>query len=156
SPSHHPVRWFLIYAITLEWLNVHFGLTAGDGRDVETWLVRKAYPVIPVRSGPGGPPPDGLFYASPRKGRLRMLAVGQGRQLKPPYSIISKYPEAIAALFAVINGLWLAFTYFNGQRHARELEHLRHSLHLDAERRKKVFEVKVNQYEAYVTSLDAF
>lgn len=72
------------------------------------------------------------------------------------YSIISKYPEAIAALFAVINGLWLAFTYFNGQRHARELENLRHSLHLDAERRKKVFELKVNQYEAYVTSLDAF
>lgn len=38
SSSHHPIRWFLFYSITLEWLNGHFGMAAGEGLDVETWL----------------------------------------------------------------------------------------------------------------------
>lgn len=42
SSSLHPVRWFLIYPVTLEWLNKHFGVADLTGSDVQTWLERNA------------------------------------------------------------------------------------------------------------------
>jgi len=72
------------------------------------------------------------------------------------YTTIQQNPALAVWFFAAMNGLWLVFVYFNSQRHGKTLEALRHSLNLDAERRKKVFEMKAGQYESYVTSLDAF
>jgi len=72
------------------------------------------------------------------------------------YTAIQENPALAVWFFAAANGLWLVFVYFNSQRYAKSLEALRHSLNLDAERRKKVFEMKAAQYERYVTSLDAF
>lgn len=40
STSDQPVRWFLIYAISSDWLNKHFGIATDEGLDVETWLER--------------------------------------------------------------------------------------------------------------------
>ena len=42
SSSHNPVRWFVIYSITLEWLHKHFGVVAREGLDVKTWLEQNA------------------------------------------------------------------------------------------------------------------
>jgi hypothetical protein len=72
------------------------------------------------------------------------------------YATIQQHPDFVLWAFAAVNGLWLVFVYFHSQRHAKTLEVLRHSLSLDAERRKKVFEMKAGQYESYVASLDAF
>ncbi|MCP4987360.1 MAG: hypothetical protein GY928_15290 [Colwellia sp.] len=48
------------------------------------------------------------------------------------------------------------FIYFNNKTHTKELEHLKLSLNLDLERRKKVFEMKANNYEAYFNNIDTF
>tara|TARA_R100000656_G_scaffold16415_1_gene15553 strand:- start:160 stop:810 length:651 start_codon:yes stop_codon:yes gene_type:complete len=58
--------------------------------------------------------------------------------------------------FILINALWAAFFYFNKKRHEKELQSLQHSLNLDLERRKKVFELKMVHYERYVKMLDDF
>lgn len=58
--------------------------------------------------------------------------------------------------FILINALWAAFFYFNKKRHEKELQSLQHSLNLDLERRKKVFELKMVHYEKYVKMLDDF
>lgn len=42
SSTHQPVRWFLIYAITSEWLNINFGVASDDRLNVEAWLERNA------------------------------------------------------------------------------------------------------------------
>ncbi|WP_336365469.1 hypothetical protein [Marinobacter sp. C2H3] len=42
SSPHQPTRWLLIYAITAEWLNKHFGVAKDEVLDVETWLERNA------------------------------------------------------------------------------------------------------------------
>ncbi len=72
------------------------------------------------------------------------------------YELIQKYPVLSAWAFGTVNILWILFSYFNKQRHDKALANLKHDLNLDAERRKKVFELKVTQYEAYVSNLDAF
>ncbi len=72
------------------------------------------------------------------------------------YEIISKNPGYFAWTFAIINALWAIFLLFNKQRHDRELKSIQHNLNLDLERRKKVFELKVSQYENYVRNLDDF
>lgn len=72
------------------------------------------------------------------------------------YSVIQENPGFYAWVFALINALWIAFTYVNRRRHERELEALKDSLKLESDRRLKVFELKVSQYEAYVANLDSF
>ncbi len=72
------------------------------------------------------------------------------------YKIISENPSYFAWAFGVINTLWVIFLYFNKQSHDRKLKSLQHDLNLDLERRKKVFELKVSQYESYVKNLDDF
>lgn len=42
SSFHQPTRWLLIYAITTEWLNNHFGVARDEVLNVETWLERNA------------------------------------------------------------------------------------------------------------------
>ena len=42
SFSHQSTRWLLIYAITTEWLNKHFGVAIDEVFNVETWLERNA------------------------------------------------------------------------------------------------------------------
>ena len=56
----------------------------------------------------------------------------------------------------VVNVLWGLFAYFNKQSHDKALAKLKHELALDADRRKRVFELKATQYEAYVENLDEF
>lgn len=72
------------------------------------------------------------------------------------YEIISNNPGYFAWAFAIVNALWAIFLLFNKQRHDRELKSIQHDLNLDLERRKKVFEIKVSQYENYVRNLDDF
>ena len=40
SVSHVPSRWLLIYAITPNWLNRHFGAAIDQRADVDAWLER--------------------------------------------------------------------------------------------------------------------
>jgi len=69
---------------------------------------------------------------------------------------IQKQPEFYAWCFVIVNGLWGVFLYFNKKRHKEELEKLKQSLNLDLERRKKIFEMKSTQYEAYFNNIDSF
>lgn len=72
------------------------------------------------------------------------------------YRVIQQHPDYFAWAFGLINVLWIAFTYFNSQSHEKAMTNLSNSLKLDSDRRLKVFELKANQYEAYVSNLDAF
>lgn len=71
------------------------------------------------------------------------------------FKIISEKPEFFAWVFALVNVLWGAFLYFNKKRHEKELIRVKQGLDLDLERRKKVFEMKSGQYEAYFRHIDA-
>ena len=71
------------------------------------------------------------------------------------FKIISEKPEYFAWTFGLINALWLGFVYFNKKRHEKELIEVKQSFDLDLERRKKVFEMKASQYEAYFRHIDA-
>ena len=71
------------------------------------------------------------------------------------FKIISEHPQYFAWAFGLINTLWIAFVYFNKKRHERELIEVQQSFDLDLERRKKIFEMKVTQYEAYFRQIDA-
>jgi hypothetical protein len=70
-------------------------------------------------------------------------------------TFIQSNPKLMTILFTLINTLWIAFTYFNKKKHAREIELVKQSLNLDLERRKKVFEMKVSHYENYFSNIDA-
>lgn len=72
------------------------------------------------------------------------------------YELIRNNPELFTNGFIIINALWIVFIYFNKQRHEEKLKSIQHDLNLDLERRKKVFELKVKQYENYVKMLDEF
>ena len=76
--------------------------------------------------------------------------------MKYLYDLIKENPGFFAWIFGIVNVLWGCFLYFNNKRHDRELRALQHSLDLDLERRKKVFELKVSQYERYVGMIDEF
>ncbi|MCF6268383.1 MAG: hypothetical protein L3J41_01590 [Melioribacteraceae bacterium] len=69
-------------------------------------------------------------------------------------NFISENPEYVAMFFVVVNACWIAFVYFNKKHHEKELVKLRQSFDLDLERRKKVFEMKANQYELYFKLID--
>lgn len=77
--------------------------------------------------------------------------VRHGRNIQ----VISEKPEYFAWAFGLVNTLWLAFVYFNNKRHEKELIGIKQSFDLDLERRKKVFEMKASQYEAYFHHIDA-
>lgn len=72
------------------------------------------------------------------------------------YTAIQENPEYCAWAVGLINVLWVVFIYFNKQSHDRAMAQLQSDLSLEAERRKKVFELKANRYETYVANLDAF
>ncbi|MFA6978928.1 MAG: hypothetical protein WC209_06340 [Ignavibacteriaceae bacterium] len=72
------------------------------------------------------------------------------------FDFISKNPELSTLLFGVVNFLWAIFLFFNNKKHQNYLESLKHSLNLDLEKRKKVFEMKVNQFEKYYRLIDEF
>lgn len=71
------------------------------------------------------------------------------------FTTISENPQYYAWAFGLVNALWLGFVYFNNKRHERELIEVKQSYDLDLERRKKVFEMKASQYEAYFRHIDA-
>ncbi|ABG39202.1 conserved hypothetical protein [Paraglaciecola sp. T6c] len=72
------------------------------------------------------------------------------------YLYIQQNPDYFAWIFCVLNVLWAGYVYFNKQRHDKNLKELQHSLNLDLERRKKIFELKISHYERYVKMLDEF
>ncbi len=72
------------------------------------------------------------------------------------FNHIQSDPEFYVWCFAIINGLWGTFLYFNKKRHKEEIEKLKQTLNLDLERRKKIFEMKSTHYEAYFNNIDAF
>lgn len=72
------------------------------------------------------------------------------------YEFIQDNPAFFAWAFGIVNVLWGLFAYFNKQSHDKTLANLTHTLRLEADRRKAVFELKASQYESYVKSLDAF
>src|SRR5438034_1065004 len=72
------------------------------------------------------------------------------------YDIVRQSPEYFAWSFGITNVLWAAFLYFNKKRHDRELEQLRHSLNLDLEKRKRMYEMKAAQFEKYFRMADEF
>lgn len=71
------------------------------------------------------------------------------------YESIASNPGYFAWAFGVVNALWAAFLYFNKKRHERELIRVQQTFDLDLERRKKVFEMKASQNEAYFSHIDA-
>jgi len=71
------------------------------------------------------------------------------------FQVISEKPEFFAWVFALVNVLWGVFLYFNKKRHEEELIRVKQQFDLDLERRKKVFEMKAGQYEAYFKHIDA-
>ncbi|HAT2489896.1 TPA: hypothetical protein I8220_001273, partial [Aeromonas hydrophila] len=72
------------------------------------------------------------------------------------YKIIQENPDYFTWVFCLINVLWGLFMYFNKQSHDRAIEKIKHDFSLDIERRRAVFELKVAQYEMYVSRLDDF
>lgn len=72
------------------------------------------------------------------------------------YSLIQENPKFYTWAFAVINCLWGIFLYFNKQSHEKKMTELKSSLDLSLEKKKKVFEMKVQQYERYFNLIDSF
>lgn len=70
------------------------------------------------------------------------------------FQLISEKPEYFAWVFAIVNVLWGLFLFFNKKSHEKELVRVKHQLDLDLERRKKVYEMKAVQYEAYFARID--
>lgn len=72
------------------------------------------------------------------------------------YLYIQQNPDYFAWIFCGLNVLWAGYVYFNKKTHDKNLKEIQHSLNLDLERRKKVFELKMSHYERYVKMLDEF
>lgn len=72
------------------------------------------------------------------------------------YLYIQQNPDYFAWIFCLLNVLWAGYVYFNKKSHDKNLKEIQHSLNLDLERRKKVFELKMSHYERYVKMLDEF
>lgn len=72
------------------------------------------------------------------------------------YELIQENPEFYAWVFGIVNLLWLLFSYFNKQRHERDLKQLEQDLRYKADRRLKIFDLKASEYAKYVTDLDSF
>jgi hypothetical protein len=65
-------------------------------------------------------------------------------------------PDYYIWLFVVTNLLWFALFCFSKQAAGNRYKRLKHSLNLELERRRKVYELKVCQYEDYCHELEAF
>lgn len=65
-------------------------------------------------------------------------------------------PEYYIWLFIIINLLWFALFCFSKHAGNNRYLQLKHSLNLELERRRKVYELKICQYEDYCNELDAF
>jgi len=74
--------------------------------------------------------------------------------VKEILNIISQKPEYVTFVFILVNALWVVFVYLNKKRHEKKLIEVKQSFDLDLERRKKVFEMKANQYETYFRLID--
>lgn len=72
------------------------------------------------------------------------------------YDLIQGNPKFYAWAFGIVNLLWVAFAYFNKQRHERNLKQLEQDLRFRADRRLKIFDLKASEYAKYVTDLDRF
>jgi hypothetical protein len=72
------------------------------------------------------------------------------------YELIQENPKFYAWAFGIVNLLWVAFAYFNKQRHERNLKQLEQDLRYKADRRLKKFDLKASEYAKYVTDLDSF
>lgn len=72
------------------------------------------------------------------------------------YDLIQVNPKFYAWAFGIVNLLWVAFAYFNKQRHERNLKQLEQDLRFRADRRLKIFDLKASEYAKYVTDLDSF
>lgn len=72
------------------------------------------------------------------------------------YDLIQASPKFYAWAFGIINLLWIAFAYFNKQRHEKNLKQLEQDLRFRADRRLKIFDLKASEYAKYVTDLDSF
>jgi hypothetical protein len=72
------------------------------------------------------------------------------------YELIQENPKFYAWAFGIVNLLWVAFAYFNKQRHERNLKQLEQDLRYKADRRLKIFDLKASEYAKYVTDLDSF
>jgi len=65
-------------------------------------------------------------------------------------------PENYVWLFIIINLLWIALFCFSKHSGDKRYHQLKHSINLELERRRKVYELKIRQYEDYCKALDAF
>lgn len=65
-------------------------------------------------------------------------------------------PEYYIWLYIVTNLLWFALFCFGKQAASNRYHRLEHSLNLELERRRKVYELKICQYEDYCHELEAF
>ncbi|HAW91825.1 MULTISPECIES: hypothetical protein [unclassified Arsukibacterium] len=65
-------------------------------------------------------------------------------------------PEYYIWLYIVTNLLWFALFCFGKQAARNRYQRLEHSLNLELERRRKVYELKICQYEDYCHELEAF
>lgn len=65
-------------------------------------------------------------------------------------------PEYCVWLFLFINLLWFALFCFSKYAANNRYQHLKNSLNLELERRRKVYELKICQYEDYCHELEAF
>lgn len=72
------------------------------------------------------------------------------------YEAVRQYPDYFAWAFGIVNALWATFLYFNKKSHDRALENLKHSLNLDLEKRKRMYEMKATQFEKYFRMADEF
>lgn len=72
------------------------------------------------------------------------------------YTIIRSNPEYFVWAFGIVNVLWSAFVFFNKQSHQKELAKMAHSHSLELERKKKVFQIKADEFQKYYNLVDDF
>ncbi|SNY42542.1 hypothetical protein SAMN06297280_0457 [Arsukibacterium tuosuense] len=65
-------------------------------------------------------------------------------------------PDYYVWVFTAINLLWFALFCFSKHAANNRFHKLKHSMNLELERRRKVYELKVCDYEDYCNELDAF
>ena len=65
-------------------------------------------------------------------------------------------PHYYIWLFIFVNLLWFALFCFSKHACNKQYQQLKHSMNLELERRRKVYELKICQYEDYCNELDAF
>ena len=72
------------------------------------------------------------------------------------YQIIQEHPGYFAWAFGLVNVAWGVFLYFNGKEHDKDVERLRHEHTLDLQKRSRMYELKVTQFQNYFRLMDEF